>query len=106
MKLERPLHNIRAVIQVAGLSSVSSTEVIEAINFYEQPDSLFKMNGMDKLVIRQWIRKSPCPEFTTTSIQDLHALKDLSSGSLCPPLGLDSSMPQYRLLEEIPHLKK
>lgn len=53
MKLERPLHNIRAVIQVAGLSSVSSTEVIEATNLSEQPDLLFNMNGMDKLAIRQ-----------------------------------------------------
>lgn len=51
MKLESPLHNIRAVIQVAGLSSVSSTEVIEATNLYEQPDSSFKMNGMDKWLV-------------------------------------------------------
>ncbi|KAF5683783.1 hypothetical protein FCIRC_4292 [Fusarium circinatum] len=96
IKLEGPFSSVQAVIQAAGLWSPSSTEVLPATNLYGQPCSFFKINGMDKLAIEAWLKEHPHPGFTPTIIKDPYARKDLSSTSLYPTLGLDTTLPQFR----------
>ncbi|EXA51320.1 hypothetical protein FOVG_03780 [Fusarium oxysporum f. sp. pisi HDV247] len=103
VKLEGPLHSVQAVIQAAGKSSADSTQVLAATDLSGQPSSFSKINGIDKLVIERWLRENPYPGFTPTFIRDLNAPKDLSSTSFHPTLGLDTTLPQYRLgSDEIP----
>ncbi|KAF5253254.1 hypothetical protein FANTH_1850 [Fusarium anthophilum] len=96
IKLEGPFSSVQAVIQAADLWSPSSTEVLPATNLYGQPCSFFKINGMDKLAIEAWLKEHPHPGFTPTIIKDPYARKDLSSTSLYPTLGLDTTLPQFR----------
>ncbi|KAJ9424416.1 hypothetical protein QL093DRAFT_2078216 [Fusarium oxysporum] len=94
---------VQAVIQAAGKSSADSTQVLAATDLSGQPSSFSKINGIDKLVIERWLRENPYPGFTPIFIQDLNAPKDLSSTSFHPTLGLDTTLPQYRLgSDEIP----
>ncbi|KAM0084958.1 hypothetical protein ACKRZS_002780 [Fusarium odoratissimum] len=103
VKLEGPLHSIQAVIQAVGKSSADSTQVLAATDLSRQPSSFFKVNGIDKLAIEGWLRENPYPGFTPTFIRDLNAPKVLSSNSVHPTLGLDTTLPQYRLgSDEIP----
>ncbi|EWZ79756.1 hypothetical protein FOWG_16254 [Fusarium oxysporum f. sp. lycopersici MN25] len=89
VKLEGPLH--------------TSTQVLAATDLSRHPSSFFKVNGIDKLAIEGWLRENPYPVSTPTFIRDLHAPKDLSSTSFHPTLGLDTTLPQYRLRsDEIP----
>ncbi|KAF5017106.1 hypothetical protein F66182_11013 [Fusarium sp. NRRL 66182] len=97
IKLEGPLNNVQAVVQAAGLSSAVSAEVMTATDSSGQPNSFFKINGMDKLAIEGWLSASPHFHFTPTFIRDMLASKELSSTSPYPTLGLDSTLPQYRL---------
>ncbi|EMT72657.1 hypothetical protein FOC4_g10004133 [Fusarium odoratissimum] len=103
VKLEGPLHSVQAVIQAVGKSSADSTQVLAATDLSRQPSSFFKVNGIDKLAIEGWLRENPYPGFTPTFIRDLNAPKVLSSNSVHPTLGLDTTLPQYRLgSDEIP----
>ncbi|KAH7173036.1 hypothetical protein DER46DRAFT_679136 [Fusarium sp. MPI-SDFR-AT-0072] len=87
----------------AGKSSAASTQVLAATDLSGQPSSFFKINGIDKLTIEGWLRENPYPDLTPTFIRDLHAPKVLSSTSFYPTLGLDTTLPQYRLgSDEIP----
>ncbi|KAF4957129.1 hypothetical protein FGADI_3349 [Fusarium gaditjirri] len=103
IKLEGPLHSVQAVIEATNKSSTASAQVLAATDLSGQPSSFFKINGIDKLVIEGWLRENHYPNFTPTFIKDLHAPKDLSSASLYPTLGLDTTLPQHRLgPDEIP----
>ncbi|TVY79739.1 hypothetical protein Focb16_v009726 [Fusarium oxysporum f. sp. cubense] len=103
VKLEGPLHSVQAAIQAASKSSAALTQVLTATDLSRQPSSFFKVNGIDKLAIEGWLRENPYPGFTPTFIRDLNAPKDLSSTSFHPTLGLDTTLPQYRLgSDEIP----
>ncbi|KAF4493676.1 hypothetical protein FAGAP_10198 [Fusarium agapanthi] len=96
IKLEGPLNSVQAVVQAAGLWCPSSTEAIAATDLSGQPCSFFKINGVDKLAIEGWLKEYPQPGFDPTIIKDQYAPKDLSSTSLYPTLGLDTTLPQFR----------
>ncbi|KAG7420181.1 hypothetical protein Forpe1208_v002004 [Fusarium oxysporum f. sp. rapae] len=103
VKLEGPLLSVQAVTQAAGKPSAASTQVLAATDLSGQPSSFFKINGIDKLAIEGWLRENPYSDLTPTFIRDLHAPKVLSSTSFYPTLGLDTTLPQYRLgSDEIP----
>nr|RBQ96576.1 hypothetical protein FVER53263_12555 [Fusarium verticillioides] len=96
IKFEGPLSSVQAVIQAAGLWCPSSTEVLAATNLSGQPCSFFKINGMDKLAIEAWLKEHRHLGFEPTIIKDPYALKDLSTTSLYPTLGIDTTLPQFR----------
>ncbi|KAF5541166.1 hypothetical protein FPHYL_11890 [Fusarium phyllophilum] len=96
VKLEGPLNSAQAVIQAAGLWCPTSTDVLTATDLAGQPCSFFKINGMDKLAIGGWLKEYPHTGFRPVIIKDPYAPKDLSSNSLYPTLGIDTTLPQFR----------
>ncbi|KAI1036351.1 hypothetical protein LB503_003441 [Fusarium chuoi] len=96
IKLEGPLNSVQAVVQAAGLWCPSSTEVLAATDLSGRPCSFFKINGMDKLAIEEWLKEYPHLGFQPTIIKDPYAQKDLSPTSLYPTLGIDTTLPQFR----------
>ncbi|KAI1063174.1 hypothetical protein LB507_005536 [Fusarium sp. FIESC RH6] len=96
VKLEGPFSTVRSIIQAAGLSLDASTEVIPATDFSGEPCSFYRINMMDRLAIEEWLEKHPRSDlFSPTYVRDI-ARKDLSSTSLYPTLGLDTTLPHYR----------
>ncbi|KAH7182350.1 uncharacterized protein B0J16DRAFT_400544 [Fusarium flagelliforme] len=96
IKLEGLFHDVKSIIQAAGLSFDASTEVIPATDLFGAPCSFYRINGMYKLAIEEWLKKHSQPDlFSPTYVRDI-ARKDLSSTSLYPTLGLDTTLPQYR----------
>ncbi|KAM5513656.1 hypothetical protein FOXYSP1_04623 [Fusarium oxysporum f. sp. phaseoli] len=85
VKLEGPLHSVQPSFK-------------QLVN-HLQP----RLKFLQLPIYLGWLRENPYPGFTPTFIRDLNAPKDLSSTSFHPTLGLDTTLPQYRLgSDEIP----
>ncbi|KAJ4110297.1 hypothetical protein NW768_012057 [Fusarium equiseti] len=96
IKLEGPFDTVKSIIEAAGLSPDVSNEVLPATDFFGEPCSFYRINAMDKMAIEDWLWKHPQLDlFSPTYVRDI-ARKDLSSTSLYPTLGIDTTMPQYR----------
>ncbi|KAL2673784.1 hypothetical protein Neosp_012228 [[Neocosmospora] mangrovei] len=96
VKLEGPLQTVEAVAQAADMSSIQET--IMALDSSDQSSSFCKVNGLEKLAIEAFLSKfnihsAFCPTFIQISV----ARKELSTDSIYPTLGIDSTMPQHRL---------
>lgn len=96
IKLEGPFSKVKSIIEAASLSLDASTEVFPATDLFGEPCSFYRINGMDKLALEGWLKEHPQPDLFSPTYVRYIARKDLSSTSLYPTLGLDTTLPQYR----------
>ncbi|KAF4994319.1 hypothetical protein FDECE_13151 [Fusarium decemcellulare] len=98
VKLEGPLSDIAAVAEAANVACLSAQGIFEAVDTSGQPSFFYRINGINKLAIEEFLSNSVThPGFRPTFIRDSRAKKDLSVDSVYPTLGIDSTMPQYRV---------
>ncbi|RSL76614.1 hypothetical protein CEP51_009802 [Fusarium floridanum] len=96
LKLEGPLQNVDAVAGAANMASIQET--VMASDSSGQSSSFCKVNGLEKIAIETFLSESNIHSaFRPTFIRISVARKELSTNSIHPTLGVDSTMPQRRL---------
>ncbi|RSL44896.1 hypothetical protein CEP53_011000 [Fusarium sp. AF-6] len=96
LKLEGPLHSVDAVAKAANMVSIQET--VMASDSSGQSSSFCKVNGLEKMAIETFLSESSIHSaFRPTFIRISVARKELSTNSIYPTLGVDSTMPQHRL---------
>jgi hypothetical protein len=98
VKLDGPLSSIEAVARAGNIGPLSALSIIKATDAADQHEgsSFCEVNGEAKIAIEAFLSESQ-PSFCPTFIRYSKAQKDLSSSSLYPSLGVDSTLPQHRL---------
>ncbi|RSL40772.1 hypothetical protein CEP54_016023, partial [Fusarium duplospermum] len=96
LKLEGPLQSVDAVVQAANMAAIQET--VMASDSLGQSSSFCKVNGLEKMAIETFLSESNIHSvFRPTFIRISVARKELSTNSIYPTLGVDSTMPQHRL---------
>ncbi|EXK83912.1 hypothetical protein FOQG_11864 [Fusarium oxysporum f. sp. raphani 54005] len=96
-KLEGPLDTTEAVAQAAGISSPNGC-AISATDSSGKVGSFFKINAINKTTIEAYLRAKPSlTTFVPIFIPCNPARKSLSSHSLHPTLGIETTLPHRRL---------
>ncbi|RSM12568.1 hypothetical protein CEP52_002358 [Fusarium oligoseptatum] len=96
LKLEGPLQSVDAVAKATNMVSIQETMM--ASDSSGQSSSFCKVNGLEKIAIETFLSESNIHSaFRPTFIRISVARKELSTNSIHPTLGVDSTMPQYRL---------
>ncbi|KAM5386582.1 hypothetical protein ACJZ2D_000545 [Fusarium nematophilum] len=107
VKLEGPLSSLKDLATAASIESLSTDSIFKATDTTGQATSFCKINGIAKVAIEAFLVDSKIePGFRPTFIRYSKARKSLSSSSVYPSLGVDSTLPQHRLQIASPRPKQ